>query len=488
MDNSMKRHLSFLLVMLPFLGAWADDYYEREPIPLPEGEVMELGSIALMPNQEIAVSNRRGEIWICSGAYGADLSKVSWRKFAEGLHEPLGMFWQNGALTVAQRPELTRIRDTDGDGLADDFETIYSGWGINGDYHEFAWGSSPDRDGNVWIALCLSGSYYANSPMRGLCLRITPGGKMIPTCSGLRSPGGIGFNDAGDAFYTDNQGVWNGSSSLKWLKPGSFQGNPESLKFYDDPAISAALGPKPTFPRSGSRIQTERTRIPQLMPPAVILPHAKVGQSPSGFVCDTTGGKFGPWQGQMLIGEQTHSQVQRACLEKVNGIYQGAVFHMLEGFECGLVPVKQAEDGTLFVGGTNRGWPSRGTKSFTFERVRWSGKTPFEIRTMKSTPEGFELEFTRPAERSTAGNPGSYTMDGWTYIYQSAYGSPEVDAILPKITTAQVSEDGLRVKLTVEGRKQGHVHHLTAAGLRSPSGESLWHPEGWFTLNEIPSK
>ena len=44
---------------------------------------------------------------------------------------------------------------------------------------------------------------------------------MIPTTSGVRSPGGIGFNADGDVFYTDNQGPWNGTCSLKWLRPGS---------------------------------------------------------------------------------------------------------------------------------------------------------------------------------------------------------------------------------------------------------------------------
>ena len=179
--------------------------------------------------------------------------------------------------------------------------------------------------------------------------------------------------------------------------------------------------------------------FPEFVPPAVILPHGKVGNSPSGIACDMTKGKFGPWESQMLVGEQTASQVQRINLEVVNGLYQGAVFHFLGGFEAGLVPIRQAEDGTLFVGGTNRGWASKGSKPFTFERVRWTGKTPFEILTMTATPDGFELTFTGPVDPATAGNPASYGMEAWTYIYQSKYGSPEVDQATPKITAATVS-------------------------------------------------
>ena len=459
------------------------DFYIREEIPLPPGEVMEIGSIALMPDQKIAVTSRRGDLWICTGAYDSDLSKVTWKKFAEGLHEPFGMFWKDGWLYLTQRPEVTRIKDSDGDGLADTFETLNSDWSIKGDYHEYAFGSEPDKNGDIWVTLCLTGSFTADVPWRGWCVRITPDGKMIPTCSGIRSPGGIGFNAEGDAFYTDNQGVWNGSSSLKWLKPGSFQGNPEGLKYYD---LAPEMGKRPVAPKDKSRILTERKRIPEFVPPAVILPHAKVGHSPSGIVADTTGGKFGPWQKQLYIGEQTKSELQRVCLEKVNGLYQGAVFHFLAGFEAGLVPVRQAEDGTVFVGGTNRGWASSGSKPFTFERVRWTGKTPFEMQTISALKDGFEITFTEPVDPATAGKPGSYSMDAWTYIYQAEYGSPEVDKVTPKITAVSVSPDKKKVRLKVDGLVQGHVHHLKAKDVTSATGAKLWHDEGWYTLNEIP--
>lgn len=478
------RHLILSgLLTLSASAAQQSDFYLREEIPLPPGETMEVSSIAFMPEQKIAVATRRGDIWICTGAYERDLSGVKWSKFTSGLHEPLGMFWKDGWLYLTQRPEVTRVKDSDNDGVADTFETISSGWGISGDYHEYAFGSEPDKHGDIWTVFCLTGSFTAGAPFRGWCMRITPDGKMIPTCSGVRSPGGIGFNAEGDTFFTDNQGPWNGSSSLKWLKPGTFQGNPAGNGFY---ANTDAIGPRPPDPQDKSRIITERKRIPQFMPPAVVLPHAIVGQSPSGIACDLSGGKFGPWEKQMYIGEQTHSQVQRICLEKVNGLYQGAVFKFLDGFEAGLVPVRQAPDGSLFVGGTNRGWASRGSKPFTFERVRWTGKTPFEVETMSATRDGFDLTFTEPVDASLAANPASYSMNAWTYIYREEYGSPEVDRATQQITAASVSPDGLKVTLKVDGRVQGHVHHLSLPGVKSKSGDSLWHAEGWYTLNEIP--
>ena len=463
-------------------SAQQSDFYVREEIPLPLGEVMEIGSIALMPDQQIAVTTRRGDLWICKGAYGEDLSKVTWKKFAQNLHEPFGMFWKNGSLWLTQRPEVTRIADTDKDGVADDFETICQDWGVTGDYHEFAFGSDPDKEGNIWVTLCLTGSYTAEAPWRGWCVRVTPDGKMLPTCSGIRSPGGIGTNADGDVFYMDNQGVWNGSSSLKWLKPGSFQGNPTGNKFH-----TLANLPAPPDVADKSRILTERTRFPNFIPPAVIFPHGKMGQSPTGIACDQSGGKFGPWAKQLYVGEQTHSQVQRVYLEKVKGLYQGAVFHFLEDFECGLIPVRLDQNaGILFTGGSNRGWASRGTKPFTFERVKWTGKTPFEMQSMSATHDGFTLNFTELVYPTTAANPASYSMDTFTYIYQADYGSPEVDQTTPTIREAIVSTDKKSVHLKIDGLVRGQVHHLQADGVKSATAQLLWHPEAFYTLNEIP--
>jgi hypothetical protein len=458
------------------------EFYLREEIPLPPGEVMEIGSIALMPDRKVAVTTRRGDLWICEGAYEDDLSKVRWKKFAGGLHEPLGMFWKDGALWLTQRPEVSRLKDSNNDGTADSFETISAGWGINGDYHEYAFGSEPDANGDIWVVLCLTGSFTADSDWRGWCVRVTPDGTLIPTCSGIRSPGGIGFNAAGDVFYTDNQGPWNGSSSLKWLKPGSFQGNPTGNKFHQKAGL-----PAPPEVADKSRTEIERAKFPTYIPPAVVFPHARVGQSPTGIAPDMSSGKFGPWDGQLYVGEQTHSEVQRVFLEQVNGIYQGAVFKFLGGFEAGLIPVRlDQKEGVLFAGGSNRGWGSRGSKPFTFERVRWTGNTPFEITTMSATRDGFTLSFTEPVDAATAGDPGSYAMDAWTYILQSDYGSPEVDQTKPRITAAQVAPDGKSVRLTIDGLVKGHVHHLRADGVRSAGGGALWHPEAWYTLNEIP--
>lgn len=479
----------FSLLLISSITASADprqaEFYHREEIPMPEGEILELGSIAIMPDQKVAVSSRRGDVWVCEGAYGEDLSQVKWTLFARGLHEPLGMFYRDGSLYTTSRPEITKMTDTDGDGRADLFETVTQYWGIDGNYHEYNFGSDPDKDGNVWVVQCLTGSGGASdkSPWRGWCFRysINGGKEAIPTCPGIRSPGGIGFNSLGDAFYTDNQGLWNGSSSLKWLKPGGFMGNPTGNKYTELLGLE-----EPPNPKTGSRMVTERDKDPRIIPPAAILPHGKVGQSPTAVIYDSTDGEFGPFKNQVLVGEQTHSQVQRVHLEMVKGLYQGAAWKFLEDFRCGIVPARMGEDATLFVGGTNRGWAARGGKNFTFERVRWTGKTPFEMHEMTVRKDGFVITFTEPVDQSSASNPNSYKAAAWDYIYQKGYGSPEVDKSTPVVNRAVVSEDGKSVRIYVDGMVRGHVHHFNLEAVKAASGTTLWHPDVYYTLNEIP--
>ncbi|MDF1657573.1 MAG: hypothetical protein P1U58_08165 [Verrucomicrobiales bacterium] len=489
---SLLLHSALLTVAFFCAPSFAEepsqaDYYTITPIPAPDGAVIEGGSIELLPGGKIAVCTRRGQIWTLENGFTYPDKNAKWTLFAEYLHEPLGLAWKDGWLYAVQRPEVTRMKDEDGDGRADIFETVSDAWGINGNYHEYTFGSRFDKDGNIWAPLCLTGSFTASSLYRGWVLRINEDGEMTPTASGVRSPGGIGFNAEGDVFYTDNQGAWNGSSSLKWVKPESFQGNPNGNIWYD--YADGAAGERPVDPPytdDGSRTVTERENIPELIPPAVIFPHQKVGNSPTVVEADMSGGKFGPFDGQTFVGEQTHSKIHRVFLEKVNGIYQGAMFPFLEGFQSGNIGLRISEDGKLFTSGSNRGWGARGGKTFAFERVDWTGEVPFEIHEMRALSGGFELTFTKPIDPTSA-TDASFKMEAYTYIYQKAYGSPEVDQVTPTVTVTSVAEDGLSLKLKVEPLTKGHVHELHAEGLTEEgAGNGLLHTAAYYTLNEIP--
>ena len=290
------------------------------------------------------------------------------------------------------------------------------------------------------------------------------------------------MNHLGDMFYTDNQGPWNGTSKLQHLEPGKFVGHPGGNRWY---SITDALGKRPADPKSGSRMMVEARRIPELLPPAIYFPYKKMGQSASGIACDTTGGKFGIFKNQMFVGDQTHSTVMRVDLEKVQGHYQGACFPFRAGFGSGSLSLMMSKTGSMFVGGTNRGWGSRGNKPGSLQRLDWSGKKAFEVLTMRLRPDGFRLAFTEQIDPETAAKIDSYQLQTYTYIYQSSYGSPEVDHTKPTIKEARVSSDRRHVDLVVDGLKVGHIHELHLPGLRSADKKPLLHQQAYYTLNYL---
>src|SRR5215204_5040325 len=114
-----------------------EEYYKILTFQPPAGVVLESGAIEMMPDGKVAVSTRRGEIWMVDNAFTNDPAKdARWTRFAHGLHEVLGLAYKDGWLYATQRGELTKIKDTNADGKADLFETVNDDWEINGDYHE----------------------------------------------------------------------------------------------------------------------------------------------------------------------------------------------------------------------------------------------------------------------------------------------------------------------------------------------------------------
>lgn len=502
----MKRFFIFSLLCSPLFAAdpVEADFYKITTFETPKETALEVGSIDLMPDGKLALGTRRGEIWVVSGAGSSDASNVSYKLFASGLHEVLGIAYnpKDKNLYATTRYEITRLIDTDHDGHADVFENVNDSWGVSGDYHEYAIGSRFDKAGDLWVTLCLTGSFSSAVPFRGWALRIKPDGTMVPTCSGIRSPGGIGFDADGEVYYCDNQGPWHGSCTLQHLVPGSFQGHPGGNIWYD---LAPNMGPRPIDPipeafqgeRSRKenrpdgdpdRMVTERERIKQLLPPAVYLVHGKIGNSASAIICDLSAGKFGPFSKQLFVADQSHSNLSRVYLETVNGIKQGVVIPFRSGFASGIIGGRMDEEGRVFVGGSDRGWGARGGKPFCFEKCEWTGKTPFEVHEMHAKPDGFEVTFTQPIDPATAGDAKSYSMREFTYAYREQYGGDEVSEILPKITAATVAADGKSVRLTISPLTKGHIHELHLEGVRSAEKLPLLHKVGYYTLNEIPAK
>ena len=456
-------------------------YWRIETCKIPEGIELEVGGLLQLQDGRVLACTRRGEVWSIADAFGPEPKFV---RFAQGLHEPLGLVERDGWIHVTQRGELSRMRDTDADGRADEFQTVCDAWPISGNYHEYNFGPALDRDGNFWITTNkpFGDEPYGRAKWRGFALKITPDGVMTPMACGLRSPAGVGFSPWGDLFYTDNQGEWCGASKLAHIEPGDFHGHPWGTFACEDPLWKFT---KPAAPPDGMKMPDVQGVMPSFKLPAVWFPYDKMGRSPAGFVWDETGGKFGPFGGQMLVCDQYQSSVMRVSLEKVGGRWQGACYPLRLGFQCGIIRVAWDRDGQLLCGETDRGWGSLGGQTMGLQRLAWTGEMPFEIREMRARPDGFELEFTRPAERKVASDVAFYELSSYTYLLHEPYGSPETDTATCEVKSVELSEDGLRARLVVEPLREGYVHELRAK-LTAADGEPILHEKAYYTLARRP--
>jgi azurin/glucose/arabinose dehydrogenase len=462
--------------------------WQRTPVPVPEGIILEVSGILPVAGQRLLVTTRRGEVWWIDGAYDAE-PKPRYTLFAQGLHEPLGIIAApSGGYYVAQRQELTRLVDTNSDGRADVFQTVAK-LPISGSYHEYAFGPVLAPNGNLRVTLnvAFGGSTQAPVPWRGWMVEITPDGQLTPIASGLRSPAGFAVSSQGEWFSTDNQGEWVGSGKITHIESGDFLGHPAGLAWSKLPGSTVKVRPE-NISDFEQPMHVVAQNVPGLKPPAVWLPHTILGISNSGMIEDLSGGKFGPFAGQFYVGDQGQSKLIRVSLEKVAGVWQGAAYSFREGFESGILRMAIGENATMFVGESARGWGSVGPKQYGIERVTWTGQTPFEIKEIKAQPDGFLLTFTQPVDRATAENLASYSLAGFTYNYHTAYGAAPVNRMVCPIQKIVVAPDGLSVRLAAQCLREGYIHEVKVSGVRAATGGSaVLHPVAYYTLNRLPA-
>jgi hypothetical protein len=165
----LVRDFSGIAPPMPVEAGAESKHYKIVTLPIPKDVVLEVGGLAMRPDGKLLACTRRGEVWLISNPNTDDLTQVKFKLFATGLHEALGLRLVGKDLYVAQRPELTKLVDTDGDDVADLYETVCDRWGVSGDYHEFAFGPARDKDGNFYVTLNVGfgGGHQSKAPWRG---------------------------------------------------------------------------------------------------------------------------------------------------------------------------------------------------------------------------------------------------------------------------------------------------------------------------------
>ncbi|GIV31847.1 MAG: hypothetical protein KatS3mg030_149 [Saprospiraceae bacterium] len=274
----------------------------------PDDFFPKVGGMDFLSDGRLVVSrwDPEGGVYIIDGVQTGDPAKMTAKRIAAGLHEPLGLKVVDDTIYVLQKQELTKLIDLDGDEVIDEYYTLCNSWGVSTNFHEFAFGLVY-KDGYFYGSLAtdiLPGG--AGAPVqpkdRGRTFKISRAdGSIQLITSGLRTPNGIGIGVDGEIFNADNQGDWLPASKIVHITEGAFYGS--------------------------RAVDFEGTANLPVKQPVVWLPQDEIGNSPSTPLALNDG----PYKGQMIHCEVTHGGVKRVFVEKVNGEYQGCVFRFIQG-------------------------------------------------------------------------------------------------------------------------------------------------------------
>lgn len=477
--------------------------YQIKTIEMPKGLSAQTGGIDFFPDGRLVACFTRGEVMTYNP------KNKEWRLFAEGLQGPLGVLAVNNSeILVMQLPELTRIKDTDGDNEADVYENASDDFGISGNYHEFNYGPARDSTGNLFFALNAGSSsggkggirpivrgeinplgregldgarqMFSVVPYRGWVMKLMPSGQVEPFASGFRSPNGIGADLNGNIFVTDNQSDWVETSTLYHVKKDRFYGHPASLVWKE------GWESRDPFNAPIQELDSLRTRA------AVLFPHGIMANSPSQPLVDATKGKFGPFAGQFFVGEMNRDRILRVMLEEVGGEFQGACIPFIDGQGLNVGNNRLAFDpeGNLWVGQIQfGGWMGHSG----IQKIEYTGTVPMEIQTMNLTNNGFDLTFTQAVNASAALNTTNYKVHSYRYEYKKkAIGegidvSTQVDLQELIIDSLILSDDRTKVSLVLPDLKPGYVYEIKLTNLKNSADTPLANTLICYTLNNLLS-
>ena len=429
-------------------------------------------SMAWLPDGRMVFTSLKGQVWIAEDTNNDGLVD-STSLFEEGLAAPFGILTDADSIIVAHKPEVLRLRDTDGDGRADEREVIASGWGYNDNYHDWTSGLVRDKEGNMYVGL---GSDYSQKDRptnqdrwRGGVIKIDPSGIITPLGMSMRYPMSLAFDNKGNLFATDNQGVQNTFNEINHILPGKHYGVPSAHQ-----------------PTDG--LQHEA--------PALMVPHPLTRSVNSIlFLPDTFSVK--ELRGHGIGCEYDSRFLMRFTIQNVGGILQGASYRFsLPEQEAGrsnfIGPICSAVSpkGELYIGSIwDSGWQgglnTGGITKLVPDTGPTNGDRPNGIQELTATPTGFEVTFFRPVDPAAATDSASWSIQGYTREWGGSYATPDSGRYSPTVSSIKALDGGKTIRITASELKPGHVYDISTTG-KLTSTEKLWPSEAHYSMKVVP--
>ncbi len=427
---------------------------------------LRISGMKMRSENELIFTTWDGDLYSLDIADLPETGPPSYRRIARGLSEPMGLAISEGRIFVTEKNQVTELIDRDDDGLFETYRCVSNDWPCSMDYHEYLFGAVAKGEHLYFTAsvgMARRGIDNYQAPLRGSVIKVhMDTGETEIVAGGLRTPDGIGAAADGGLLVTDNQGEWLPANKLIHVEEGGF------YQFRSIP---------PWHPLD----------VPKATPPAVWLPLGEIAASPTEPILIPS--TWGPYAGQVLFGDETFGGLQRAFLEKVDGVTQGAAFRFSQGFQHHFHRLAFTPEGDLYAGGIARGKDREYIDRVSgVTRIRYTGKAVFEPLAARLRTNGLEIEFTEPFAEGTGWNPAGYHVTQWGYQATQTYGGQKVRHRLSGVRSATVSDDRRRVFLELAEMKPEEIIHVTISKtFTSEDGKPIRAGELWYTINRIPA-
>lgn len=369
------------------LGTQTPFATDRLTIPFenPYGTLFFITAHDFFSDGTAALATMTGDVWLVKGI-DEKLEKLRWKRFATGLHQPLGMKVVKDKIYVLGRDQITCLHDLNGDDEADFYECVTNAMQTSPGGHDFIVGLETDKEGR----------WYFASGNQGVC-RITGHDKLEVLATGFRNPNGLGLSQDGRFITTSVQeGDWTPATSICQIELDQNLG-----------AHFGAGGPKDGKPPEPVLMYMPRGEDNSASSQVFITSEKWAALKGDNNLIHLSSGGGSAW----LMMRQNFKGRWQAAAVKISGNFDS-------GPQCARF---NPNDGHLYVNGM-QGWGTYTPKDGCFQRVRFTGGD-------KPVPIGFEardngviIRFNQPVKDADA---ATCFAQCWNYKYGPQYGSPE---------------------------------------------------------------
>ena len=417
-------------------GAFKVDRMEL-PYKSPWKNQMRLSGIDFLEDKNKAViCSTDGDVWLVEGILQSS-GKLTWKRLASGLFQPLGIKIVDKKIFVTCRDQLVRLNDLNGDGEIDFYESFNSDHQVTNHFHEFAMGLQTDKEGNFYYAKSARHARRSLVPQHGTLLKVSKDGqKTTIIAHGFRAANGVCINPDGSFIVTDQEGHWTPMNRINWIQPGNkFYGNMFAYNASKDSADNAMEQPLTWIEKDIDRSPSE-----------LLWVESKA---------------WGPLNGSLLSFSYGYGKVFVVPFEKIGNQIQGGVFELpIPAFSTGVMRGRfNSADGQLYACGLSA-WGSIQPELGGFYRIRYNGEKATIPLGLHVQANGIKIRFSHELNSKDVENIKSFQVQTWDLKRARKYGSDHYNTQTLSVTSATLSKDKKELFLTITGIKPTRIMEI----------------------------